>query len=373
MEYISLACIFISDHRSNHNREVFAPIINELKDLETNGIIIKTESEHTVYFVMTQLLGDNLRLHAITGFVESFNADYYCRFCKDHKTVMRKQLRENVLVLRNRINYENDVLTNDVSRTGIKIPCIWHVLNSYHVTDNLVCDIMHDFFEGVCHYDLCAILDYLINDMDFFNLETLNNRVQSFDYGNSNNKPSFITIYHIRNQKLKMSAAEMMFFIYHFGLIIGDLVPEHDEAWSLYIILTKILDIVTAPYVRRQITEYLSVLIAEHHEIYCRVFNKTLKPKPKHNFMVHYPRIMNLMGPIINMWSMRLEGKHRPVIKRVADNMSSRKNLSLSIAKRYALASCARILSKQGFSNDVKYHPKQRRQMMLSIIQNNAD
>jgi len=58
---------------------------------------------------------------------------------------------------------------------------------------------------------------------------------------------------------------------------------------------------------------------------------------------------------------MRLEGKHRPIIKRVADNMSCRKNLPLSIAKRYALACCARILSKRGFSNDVKYHPNERR------------
>jgi len=91
-------------------------------------------------------------------------------------------------------------------------------------------------------------------------------------------------------------------------------VPEHDKAWKLYIILVEILDIVIAPYVRQQLTEYLSTLIAEHHEIYCTFFNKTLKPK--HHFMVHYPR-MNLTGPVINTWSMRLEGKHRPIIKRV--------------------------------------------------------
>lgn len=360
LENIFVACIFQSDHRNGHNTEVLAPVIDELRDLETNGIIVETErTEHTIYFALCQILGDNLAQHALTGFVESFNADHYCRFCKEHKNTMKKQLKENVLALRNRINYTHDMLYNNTSRTGIKTYCMWHILMSYHVTENLACDLMHDMFEGVCHYDLCAILDYLINHMGFFDVETLNNRIQNFNYGDSGDKPSFITIDHIRNAKLRMSSSEMMFFVRHFGLIIGDLVPEHDEIWRLYIVLVEILDIITAPYVRWQLTEFLSTLIAEHHEMYCRFFNKTLKPK--HHFMVHYPRIMNATGPVINMWSMRFEGKHRPVIKRVADNMSCRKNLPLSIAKRYALTCCARILSKRGFPNDVNYHPQERR------------
>lgn len=103
----------------------------------------------------------------MTGFVKPFNAYYYCRFCKEHKNTMRKQLRGNILVLRNIRNYEEDVQSNDISQTGIKTRCIWHVLNSYHVTKNLVCDLMHDFFEGMYHCDLCAILDYLINHRFF--------------------------------------------------------------------------------------------------------------------------------------------------------------------------------------------------------------
>lgn len=185
LENIFLAYVFLSNHRSGNNREVFAPVMNELRDLETNGIVIRTDSEYTIYFALCQILGDNLGQHAVTGFVKSFNADYYCRFCKKHKHIMRRQLKENILVLRNRINYEYDVLINNVSQTRIKTRCIWHVLNSYHITENLVCDIMHDLFEGVCHYDLCPILDYLINHMGFFNLETLNDRIQNFNYGES--------------------------------------------------------------------------------------------------------------------------------------------------------------------------------------------
>lgn len=124
LDNIFVACIFLSNHRKDHNREIFAPVIDELKDLETNGIVVQTESEHTIYFALCHILGDNLGQHAVTGFVESFNADYYCRFCKEHKNTMRRQLRENILVLRNRVNYENDVLSNNVSQTGIKTRCI---------------------------------------------------------------------------------------------------------------------------------------------------------------------------------------------------------------------------------------------------------
>lgn len=61
------------------------------------------------------------------------------------------------------------------------------------------------------------------------------------------------------------------------------------------------------------------------------------------------------------MWSRRFEGKHRPVIKRIADNISCRKNLPLSIAKKYALLCCVRVLNKRGFSDHVKYHSKEHK------------
>jgi len=115
LENIFVASVFLSDRRKDHNREVFAPIIDELIDLETNDIVIQTESdEYTVYFALCQILGDNLGQHAVTGFVESFNADYYCRFCKEHKNIMKRQLRENILALRVGTRWNSSRLTRGV-------------------------------------------------------------------------------------------------------------------------------------------------------------------------------------------------------------------------------------------------------------------
>jgi len=186
-----------------------------------------------IYFCFCLLLADNLRFSSITGFTESFNANYYCRFCKEYKLVMRKQVRENLLLLRNTKNYEADILINNVSLTGIKNRCIWNELQSYHVITNLVADLMHDILEGVCHYDFCAILEELIFVKRYFTLQTLNDRIQNFDYGfDIGNKPSIIIFDHIRGEKLKMSASEMLFFARHFGLMIGDFVSEIKEVWQ---------------------------------------------------------------------------------------------------------------------------------------------
>lgn len=76
---------------------------------------------------------------------------------------MRRQVRENLLVLRNRENYEANICINNVSLTGIKNRCVWNEFQTYHVITNLVADLMHDILEGVCHYDLCVILEDLIS------------------------------------------------------------------------------------------------------------------------------------------------------------------------------------------------------------------
>lgn len=103
------------------------------------------------------LLADSLRFHSITGFTESFNANYYCRFCKEHKLVMKRQVRKNLLLLRNKENYEADILINNISLTDIKNRCVWNELQTFHVITNLFVDLMHDLLKGVCHYDFRCV------------------------------------------------------------------------------------------------------------------------------------------------------------------------------------------------------------------------
>lgn len=50
------------------------------------------EKSHQIYLSLALLLGDNLGLNQMLGFVQSFRANYFCRFCKTNRTLSEKQV-----------------------------------------------------------------------------------------------------------------------------------------------------------------------------------------------------------------------------------------------------------------------------------------
>ena len=57
----------------------------------------------------------------------------------------------------------------------------------------LLCDVMHDLFEGVLQYETKLMLIQLI-EKHYFNLKNLNNHIESLElpYGTESDKPAFI-------------------------------------------------------------------------------------------------------------------------------------------------------------------------------------
>jgi len=115
-----------------------------------------------LYFSLALIVGDNLGLHSILGFSESFMANFPCRFCKTSKADCNTQTTQNNNSLRNMTNYSEDLIINNLALTGIKEPCIWNNVINFHVTNNFSVDLMHDCLEGVCSYDLSEILKSFI-------------------------------------------------------------------------------------------------------------------------------------------------------------------------------------------------------------------
>lgn len=128
LNYIHLMALFKTDDKICFgNINIFKYIIEELNFLETSGIEICVNNKiYTVYFKLGLILGDNLGVHSVLGFVESFVANYPCRFCRSHKSECHTQSFQNDKKLRDPINYAADVLLNDVSLTGIKESCVWN-------------------------------------------------------------------------------------------------------------------------------------------------------------------------------------------------------------------------------------------------------
>ena len=308
-------------------------LAREASDLWSEGIIIN-DKRYTFKFI--GLTGDNLGQHQILGFSGSFSANYCCRVCRACKNVCRISCQEDVALLRNRVNYAEDVTLNDASSTGVKFECPLNSIPEFHVTENIVFDIMHDILEGIANFGMCAILKTL-TDNKIITVQNLNDRIHMFPFLSSANRPHAVSLRRIHNDDLGYSAAEMMNLVLYFSLIIGDIIPEDSEVWYYYLTLREILDILLLKELSVSVITYLDVLITEHHHMYQNLFQKHLKPK--HHHLLHYKRCLLNVGPLSHLWAMRFESKNFQT-KMFSQVIQSSINIckSLSIRHMYLLA-----------------------------------
>ena len=84
-------------------------------------------------------------------------------------------------------------------------------------------DTMHDFWEGVCVYDLSALILHHIQ-INLFTLQDLNNRILAFNYGlvDKGNAVPCLNKEKLKQKKLGFSASETLTFVKYFGIIIDD-------------------------------------------------------------------------------------------------------------------------------------------------------
>ncbi|KAE8743405.1 hypothetical protein FOCC_FOCC011010 [Frankliniella occidentalis] len=335
-----------NDRKSSGNLITFQSIIEELKYLEEEGIVLDLPSGKVrIYFVLCLIVADNKGHNSIHGFVESFSASFYCRICRIHKDVAAHTLSALPALRRTRANYEIDVAANNYRETGVKEECAFNHVQSYDVCTNIFVDLLHDISEGCLRYGFGAILLEFIHNRGYFDVQTFHERIDGFNYGPAEfgNKPpkSHITLDRIRNNNVVLSASEAVCLARYFGEMIGDLVPADNLAWQYYIVVREIVEIVTAPYFSRGTVEYLGVIIREHHELYRQLAGYL---RPKHHLMTHYPEAMRRNGPFPHYCSLALERKHRQG-KLYARTCNSRVNLPLSVAVKVQLEFCHHVMT----------------------------
>lgn len=344
LDHIFLASIFkSSDAKVFGNTKTLYPLVQQLKNLEENGIEITIDGKiQQIYFSLALVLGDNLGLNSVLGFTKSFQTTHFCRTCKRSKEQTQKDVCEYSEKIRNRQNYKEDLLITSkelrLRQTGIEENSIFNELNTFHVTENFVFDIMHDFFEGICRYNLIEIFDEFINKKKYFTLETFNYRKQNFPYGEINIKYKGEPIQYDNSKngsfKIKTSSIEMITLIHFLPLMIGDLVPQNDKVWNFFLIFLDIIEKVFQSEFTETDLIILETLIKKHNETYLILFKKNLKPK--YHFLLHYIGCIKKSGPLKYLWSMRYEAKHQE-IKKYAKNVPSRRDILYSIAIKQCL------------------------------------
>ena len=86
-------------------------------------------------------------------------------------------------MLHNLHNYAEDLVLNDPASTGIKFPCVFNTFPNYHVTYNVIFDLMHDVLEGVCNFGMLEVIDYLVGK-GYITVHLLDNLIQCFPFSN---------------------------------------------------------------------------------------------------------------------------------------------------------------------------------------------
>ena len=146
----------------------------------------------------------------------------------------------------------------------------------------------------------------------------------------------------------------MFNLVSNLGLIIGDLVPNKNKHWRLYLLLKQILIIAMADAITTDIIGKFDLLVTQYLNLYVRLFKCTLKFK--HHKLTHYSRIMRKFGPLKFMSSIRFEAKHKE-IKEASKVTTSRQNPSKTLAIKQQLKFCYRLVRNIGFSNDTFFGP----------------
>lgn len=299
-KYIFEALLYESKLKRDDMKSCLNSLVQIFKDLESNGIELVIEGKKTkAYFVMTRIFGDNLGLNEILGFTMSFNANKFCRFCTLGKNETRMNIHSELKDLRTPAQHEKDQHNSDTTSTGIFNLCVFDDLLNFHCTQNFVCDLMHDIYEGVAKYDIALILEKFIKDKSIdLDLKKINHLKQNFCYGNIEigNLSSEITSTNSKNLNLKMSASETKTFLHFIPLMIGQYIQPENEYYEMLLNLLDISDLVMASRFDSQSISTLDEKIISYLTKYVKLFGPKLKPK--HHFLTHYAYCIEYCGPL---------------------------------------------------------------------------
>ena len=136
MLYISLRCFPTEMYSKLENIILYAALpskafedidylliycVTQFNALYQEGLIIHNTK---VQFKLVGLVGDNLKQHQMLGFSASYTANFYCIHCKAHRHACKHMHKLKPSLLGTQANCSEDLLTDNVSETGVSRPCI---------------------------------------------------------------------------------------------------------------------------------------------------------------------------------------------------------------------------------------------------------
>lgn len=323
-------------------------LVDTLKKFE-DGVILRNGKK--VYGTLIATIGDNLGAHAIGGFKEGFTAHRMCRFCSATHAEAKKMTKEDISLLRNKETHsrqcdkvqttrgKNEPLSKEY---GVNRDSLLNQLKSYHVIEGLPPDLLHDITEGSLSLTVKKFLNHHLYDAEAeerkFTLDWLNAAIRDFDYGHSevSDKPSELKKDYITDNEspsLHQSGCQLWLLATILPLIVGPLIDVDDKYFQNLLDILEISRIVFSTEISKWMVLYLEDLIELYLSNYISLYGPLI---PKQHYLIHYPRLILLLGPLVNFSCTRSEAKHK-YFKKIVNILGNYKHVPWTLSKRHQL------------------------------------
>lgn len=327
--------VMTKDVKSYGNGRCFVSLVEVFRKLFEDGISFEMDGKpKKVKFLLGNITGDNLAMNAILSYVQSFNANYFCRFCMcdlKETSVLCMELPQKLRTIE---NYTECLKKNDPKTSGISLDCIFNLLPYFHCVNNKSSDIMHDYFEGICRNTFSNLFLYL-HKQKIISIEDVNRRISDFCYGKDEMRyiPSIFNKFRLEKNNMKVTAKEMWQFCYLLPIIIGDAIPLGDEMWEMSLNLIQAIELLLSSKFNSEKIELIETKIAKHNILYKKHCGNLT---PKMHLATHIGTSIRYMGPPRHYMCFRMESKHI-FFKKYAHIINCRKNIPVSFAIKYSL------------------------------------
>lgn len=137
-----------SDVKQHGHAKVLEKLLIDMKKLE-QGVVLGPHEEK-VHGTVVCLPADNLAANELNGFVGSFSAHHYCRFCKMRSSEAKKATIQDINLLRNVRDHNADLRRvhedpSTVTNHGVKGPCVVDELLYFSPLDSFTPDCKYGF------------------------------------------------------------------------------------------------------------------------------------------------------------------------------------------------------------------------------------
>lgn len=307
---------------------------------DENGILVTKTLKGSLFTGVN----DNKGHSEMFGLVESTNATYFCRF--DLMTREESKTCTNIKKIRGlkrpsggleyyRPFIEAKTKTDYKETKGIALVCSFATLTFVSIVDAMSVDIFHDFMEGLIPIILRRFFELLIRH-SIFGLDEINSIVLGYDYGVSD-RPHRPSVINLESTTLGQGGVQLLNLFIRIPFMFDTLRSDKrvNPLLCLFSQLIRILQIASSTTITERMLielECLTKIFLDKSKDglgkWDPVTKKITKFKltPKAHWLLHYPDVVRMLGPLFPLSTMRYEAKH-PFFKKLCRLISNQNDL----------------------------------------------